>query len=242
MHFIKTIFILILLLNGMVPMAQLTGFAAWTSHSQVFKINRLFGIALDEQLRSNEQVKRLNGITLRSAINITIKKDFIATVGYGWIANRRTIGEVTGLSPEHRIWEQLQLRHPLFFTLLTHRLRLEQRFMSKYFVENNELRNQGNSFANRLRYQFRDILPFNGKKNFDKGLFTALQNEIFINVGNKSSVNGKYFDQNRLLLGLGYRFSKKFDLEAGYMNRYLSGINKSFINDHIAQVATYLRL
>jgi hypothetical protein len=65
---------------------------------------------------------------------------------------------------------------------------------------------------------------------------------VFLNIGDKSPVNGKFFDQNRFYLALGYRVNPKFDLEAGYMNQYVSGSNDNISRAHILQLATYLRL
>jgi hypothetical protein len=76
---------------------------------------------------------------------------------------------------------------------------------------------------------------------FEKGWFAALQNEIFFNTGGYSST-GKTFDQNRAYLAAGYRLSSQLDLEMGYMNQYISGAGQASTNNHILQVATYLRL
>ena len=73
-------------------------------------------------------------------------------------------------------------------------------------------------------------------------MFSALQNEVFLNVGDKSAVNGKVFDQNRFYLALGYRLSAEFDIEAGYLNQYVSGSNDNLSRAHILQLATYVRL
>ena len=97
-------------------------------------------------------------------------------------------------------------------------------------------------YANRLRYFFRDVIPFSGKKQFAKGMFASVQNEIFVNLGDKSNVNGKFFDQNRAYISVGYRFVKSFDAEIGYMNQYVSGKGSSYVNNNILQLATYLRL
>ena len=69
-----------------------------------------------------------------------------------------------------------------------------------------------------------------------------MQNEVFVNIGNTANVNGKFFDQNRLYLAMGYRLCTSFDLEAGYLNQYISGRNSAFTNNHVLQVAGYLRL
>ncbi len=55
---------------------------------------------------------------------------------------------------------------------------------------------------------------------FSKGWYAGIQNEVFLNAQNKENINDSFFDQNRVYAGLGYRFSKKIDLEAGYMYRY----------------------
>ena len=73
----------------------------------------------------------------------------------------------------------------------------------------------GNLFANRFRYFNRAIISLKKQKPFVKGAFAAVQNEVFLNIGDKSAVNGKFFDQNRLYLAAGYRFSPKFDGEIG---------------------------
>jgi len=55
-----------------------------------------------------------------------------------------------------------------------------------------------------------------GPRPFTQGFFAALQNEVFVNIGDPSPVNGKFFDQNRAYLAVGYRWSRQFDLEMGY--------------------------
>ena len=73
-------------------------------------------------------------------------------------------------------------------------------------------------------------------------MFGAVQNELFLNFGDKSAVNGKTFDQNRAYAAVGYRFCPEFDLEAGYLNQYVTQRNDNFVNAHVLQVAAYLRL
>ena len=232
--------LIILLISGC-AIAQTT-FHGWLSSFNMFKINGKFSLHLDVQARSGRQLNHLNTFIFRPGFNWHFRKNMIATVGYGYVHNRRTLGNVSGYAPEHRIWEQLIINHNLAFVPVQHRFRLEQRFIGNYRLVNNVFSNNGNRFANRLRYFNRSIIPFNGSKPFTHGMFGVLQNEIFLNLGNKSGVNGKFFDQNRLYLAMGYRFSSKFDVDAGYLNQYISGVNKTISNGHILQVATYLRL
>ena len=219
-----------------------TQFAGWVGMFNTFKVSDKISLGLDMQVRSTDQVKHLQTFIFRPAINWNFRKNMTATAGYGYFRSQRIVSGVTGYAPEHRLWEQFIITHNIGFVPVTHRFRLEQRFISKSFVRNNSFENEGNLFANRLRYFNRGIIPFKKQKPFVKGAFAAIQNELFFNLGDKSGVNGKFFDQNRLYLAAGYRFSPKFDGEMGYLNQYVSGKNKSFTNNHILQIAGYIRL
>jgi hypothetical protein len=243
MHHIQSIILSFLFTHLFVfSKAQTVGFGGWIMVLNSYKINNSLTAYFDGQYRTNNQFKNLQTLILRPGLQYTLRKNINATLGYAFIENRRTMGGLSGYAPEHRIWEQLHVMHRVGFTSLNHRLRLEQRFITKTTVYNNSLHHGDITSANRFRYFFRDIIPFSGIRSFKRGAFAALQNEIFINIGDKSSVNGKYFDQNRAYGALGYRFSPKFDLEAGYLNQYISGQNKSFTNNHNIQVASYIRL
>jgi hypothetical protein len=219
-----------------------TTFHGWLSSNNTFKLNKKFSAHLDIQARSSDQLKHLNTFIFRPGLNWHFRKNMIATVGYGYFQNRRTTAGVSGYAPEHRVWQQLIINHNAWFVPIQHRLRLEQRFIGNHTVENGRFISDGNRFANRVRYFNRAIIPLSGAKPFTRGVFGAVQNEIFLNLGDKSGVNGKFFDQNRLYLAFGYRLSSKFDIETGYLNHYVSHRDSRIANGHIVQLATYLRL
>jgi Protein of unknown function (DUF2490) len=217
-------------------------FSGWLASFNTIKTGKKTSLHTDVQWRSSDELKHTQTLLLRPGLNIHLTKQIIVTGGYAFIHNRRVINNVSGYAPEHRIWEQLLYNHKLKSIFVSHRLRLEQRFVSKSLVQNDELKNEGTLFANRFRYFIRNVLPFQQQKTFSKGMFAALQNEVFVNIGNTANVNGKFFDQNRLYLALGYRLHSSFDLETGYLNQYISGRNGLLSNNHVVQVAGYLRL
>jgi hypothetical protein len=219
-----------------------TQFNGWFASFNTIKLKNKLSFYYDVQLRSTDQLQYVQALLLRPGLNYNVSKNKIITAGYAFIYGRRTASGVTGYLPEHRIWEQFTASHNVSFFPLAHRFRLEQRFISKATTENNELQKDGYAFANRFRYFFRTVIPFSGEKQFAQGAFGSIQNEVFLNIGDKSNVNGKTFDQNRVYLAVGYRFSKKFDIEAGYMNQYISGRTNTRTNNHIAQLAIYSRL
>jgi len=86
----------------------------------------------------------------------------------------------------------------------------------------------------------RSIIPLAQKVSFKPGVFAAIQNEIFLNIQNKSNINNSVFDQNRIYVAIGYRFNPKVDLEAGYMNQYINGMTAD-VSNNIIQMALYTR-
>lgn len=217
-------------------------FSGWGASFNTFKLNKKFSVHADVQWRSTDELKQMQTLLLRSGINFHANKNLILTAGYAYISNRNRSGNLSAYIPEHRIWQQLIYNHKIKTVFTQHRFRLEQRLLARTAVVNNELEKTGTVTSHRARYFIRNILPLRQQASFTEGFFAALQNEVFVNVANNDRVNGKFFDQNRLYLAIGYRINKSFDLEAGYMNQYVSGRGDRFTNNHIAQLATYLRL
>ena len=218
-----------------------TQFNGWLASFNTFKLNNKLSLHFDAQLRSNNDLEHVQTLLLRSGLNVHVGKNWILTAGYAYIGGRRSTGTVARLMPEHRIWQQVIFNHKLKNIPITHRFRFEERFISAHRIINDDLERTGFNDRYRFRYFVRGIVPFSSQPTFSKGLFVALQNEVFLNVAKKSAVNGKTFDQNRLYAAIGYRLPGKLDLEAGYMNQYTVG-TISFVNSHIAQIAVYKRL
>ncbi len=217
-------------------------FTGWLASFNTYKLDKNLSLHFDAQIRSTDELKNIQTILLRPGLNIHFSKKMIGSFGYGFIQNRRVISNITGVAVEHRVWQQLLYTQKINKITSSHRLRLEQRFIPVSKTVNNSIQNDGNKYANRLRYFTRNLIPLNKQKTFTNGLFIGIQNETFFNIGNASEVNGKTFDQNRLFLSVGHRLSSKFDIELGYMNQYISGRNKNFTNNHILQLGAYTRL
>ncbi len=216
--------------------------SGWLLVTGNFKINNKFSAYFDAQLRSTDNLEKVQTIILRPGLNYHINKSLTFTAGYAFIPNRRTVGTYSNLLAEHRIWEQLVFAHKVLSTTMSHRLRFEQRYIPVHTIQNNELETDSYDNAYRLRYFIRDIIPLAKQTGaFSKGWYLALQDEVLVNVGDRSAVNGKFFDQNRAYGAFGYRTTKKIDVEIGYMNQYVK-TRTAFTNNHIAQLAIYKRL
>ncbi|RYY60962.1 MAG: DUF2490 domain-containing protein [Chitinophagaceae bacterium] len=217
-----------------------TQYSGWLASFNTIKTGKHTSIHSDVQLRSNDGIEHVQTLLLRAGLNYHAGKKFIITAGYAFVHNRRSTAGISGYLPEHRIWEQVIYNHKLSRVNVSHRLRIEQRFISRAAVDGNELVRNGHFTANRIRYFIRNVIPFHKAETFRKGPFAAVQNEVFLNFGNKANVNGKGFDQNRFYVAAGYRLNPGLDLEAGYMNQYIS-LATGRTNNHIAQLAVYIR-
>lgn len=228
--------------------AQQQQTAGWLAAFNTVRIpSSKFSVHLDAQVRSSDKFEAFQTFIVRPGVNYHVRKNMVATVGYAWIRLRAPYSNMANLTDydylsEHRIWEQFIVNHQLAFIPLQHRFRVEQRFMPKSIVEENGLKNDGFDLAHRFRYFLRGIIPVDGSEQFEKGIFAAVQNELFLNYGDPSRTNGKTFDQNRAYLAVGYRVNPRFDVEGGYLNQFISGAGSARTTFHVAQIATYLRL
>lgn len=209
--------------------------SAWLFLLNNTKISDKWGFYLDVQFRSADNVEYLRNFLFRPGITYYINDKSEVTLGY--LLNgtfSRLVGTGSNALTEHRIWEQFIYKQKISTISVSHRFRLEQRF-----AETNSV--NGDIFLQRFRYFVRFILPLQkDKQKFENGAFAALQNEIFLNIQNKDMLNNKVFDQNRAYLALGYRFSKKLDIEAGYLNQAIKGLNANTVNN-VVQLAVYTR-
>ncbi|SDH12626.1 Protein of unknown function [Pedobacter terrae] len=207
--------------------------SGWFMFLNNTKFNDKWGLQFDFQARSADDWGYVRNTLVRPAVQYFINNKSNVALGYLW---QTTTTEVMGSNDltlhEHRIFEQYIYNHKISSVFASHRVRLEQRFIG---------RTDEDVFSQRFRYFVRLIQPLQKTQpKFTKGAFVALQNEVFLNLQNKAKINNSVFDQNRLYLAAGYRFSKQFDLEAGYMNQVTHGVSNNTVNN-IIQLAVYTR-
>ena len=194
------------------------------------KVNEKWGIHFDAQLRSSNDWEHVRNLLIRPGVTYYFNKYNDLTLGY-LFTQTYTPGAET--ITENRAWEQYVHRHKISTVNVSHRLRLEQRFIEKIAADD--------AFAQRFRYFVRFLIPLKKEvQTFEKGFFAAIQNEVFLNIQNKDKVNGGFFDQNRAYIAGGYRLSKKLDVELGYMNQAVKGTTNT-TNNNVLQVAVYTR-
>ena len=207
--------------------------SGWIASFNSVKLSKKWGLHFDAQLRSADELKYAKTLLLRPGLTYFINDKQNVTAGYAFVQTFSDPDLATAKNlTEHRLWEQFIVTHKVKNVALAHRFRLEQRFIERPLND---------VFSQRLRYFVRSVFPLTKvTTSFSKGPFVALQNEVFLTIQNKDKLNNSVFDQNRAYVSLGYRWSKRFDMELGYLNQYVNGSSTNLTN-HVAQVAVYTR-
>lgn len=192
----------------------------WFMYFGDHKVSKNWGIHLEAQLRRNEPVKNPQQLLLRTGINYHFNNNAFATIGYCFVETY-PYGEfaVKASFPEHRLWEQLQIKNQLGRFEMVNRFRLEQRWMNLPVLVNNKYQPGDPVYQNRFRMLNRFSIPFKGKVIADKSLYATVYDEFMLSFG--KHVNMNIFDQNRAYAAIGYKIPKVGKLEAGYMQQLI---------------------
>lgn len=112
---------------------------------------------------------------------------------------------------EKRPFQQVTLGGNIGRTSVSHRFRVEERFISN-----------PDEFIVRLRYLISLRIPFNRKGEKEK-LYGILKNELRMNV-----VKEDPFDSNRLTAGLGIKVGKNSAIEVAFINQLETGSTSNY--------------
>ena len=208
----------------------------WFMYFGDHKFADKWGVHIEGQLRRNDLVSNGQQLLLRTGLNYHFNPNVFATVGYCYVETY-PYGEfpVKATFPEHRLWEQLQIKSQLSNFEWVSRFRLEQRF-SQLPVNNAGIFEPGAAiYTNRFRLLNRFSLTFKGSKIEDRSAYLTAYDEIMINFGEHVGMN--LFDQNRAYLAIGYKIPKIGRFEVGYMQQTIikpNGIQVEY--NHTLQV------
>ena len=125
-----------------------TGWAAWFNSA---KLSDRWSLVSDVQLRSSDGWEDLRNFIGRGGLSYALDDRHSLAAGYAYIG---TYAPGAPDLTEHRSWQQLIAQRRVGGSPLTHRLRLEQRFIER--ATGDDL------YSDRLRYFARLLLPFAG--------------------------------------------------------------------------------
>ena len=194
----------------------------WYVLNGVYKLNPKMSIQGEYQWRRDDFVTSWQQSLLRFGFGYQLLPNVQLQAGAAWIETYN-YGEIplNGFGkqfPEYRLHEQAVLTQNAERVEISHRFRLEQRWVGKFNTVESE-KPESFIYTNRLRYMLRLQCPLQGKTLDDHEFYAAVYDELFIGFG--KNVGENIFDQNRLAILGGYRFNKHFRLEGGYFSQTL---------------------
>jgi Protein of unknown function (DUF2490) len=226
-HHLKILLFFIVATFSKIGMAQNTRISdnnniGWYSYVGTFKLDDKLSIHSEYQFRRDEIISNWQQSLIRVGINFNVNAKFTVRLGYGNIETFDygdfPINSMGKNFTEHRTFQMATITDKINKIELSHRLMLEQRWIGRY-TSPLLTREDDWLFLNRLRYMFRAQMPLKGNTIDSKTPYIAAYNEILIGFG--KNVNENIFDQNRLGLLIGYKFSPSLRIEAGYFNQIL---------------------
>jgi len=196
----------------------------WGAATYFGRYNQLL-YTVEPQIRLIDSANRYDQSLLNAGIGQTIMPQLQIWLGQTYInyADTNNIAEdiESVVLNEYRIWEQVVWRRP-FFESLALRSRLEQR----HAFDNAE-------WAVRFRERGFWTIPLNETLSF------ALNDEFFLNLKSAPWVTTPFFDQNRLFIGIFYKFTPNIGVNISYMNQYINKINKEYNNGIVLNLIIY---
>lgn len=212
---------------------------AWFNLNGEVELAPRWFVDYDLSLRRHGPVERWQQLLPRGAVRYQLNPGVRLSWGYAF-AETWPYGElpVAFRFPEHRMWEQLQTGHAVGRVGVTHRYRLEQRWLGRVALEDGEERVQNWVRTNRIRYRVLATIPLQGPTADDGEFYATAGDELFVSWG--ANVQSNVFDQNRVIASLGFRISRQLRLEAGYIEQLLAKANgRDLERNHTLTMAVF---
>ncbi|MFN0081141.1 MAG: DUF2490 domain-containing protein [Ferruginibacter sp.] len=192
----------------------------WYAYIGTFNLNKKWSIHTEYQWRRNNVITNWQQGLLRTGINYKVHPKLTLRVGYAMVETYNygdiPINAFGKNFTQHWAYEMATLNDNIGSVVLSHRFMLEQRWIGRY--TNASLTEEDQYFyVNRFRYLYMMQIPLKGKAIADKTPYAAIYDEVLLGFG--KNVNENVFDQNRLGLLLGYRFSPQLRLEGGFLSQ-----------------------
>lgn len=178
----------------------------WLQYVNIVHFSKTLSLNTDLDYRWKENLSLKSQYIFRSGLGYNVNNRLQLLLGFAHLGfySNQTISRL-----EYRPYEQLSYKHQYNKLKLAHRLRIEQRY---FYRKSNEATAGSTSFNYRFRYRFAVRMPIFKSEKISLGI----SNEIHLNARKENTSSP--FDQNRLIIGPAYSFSKKLAVNLYYQN------------------------
>jgi hypothetical protein len=161
-------------------------------------------------------------LLLRPGVQVTLAPGVRVAAGYAYVATA-PYGSLPAANPtrEQRTWQQLSLSHKAGRFAVSHRYRLEQRWISPLIRLNGDVEDPflgPASYQNRFRYLGRGQTELPALRLGGRPWIGYVWDELLMPIGGPTQ--SFTIGQNRASAGVGVPLSATTRVEVGYMNLY----------------------
>jgi hypothetical protein len=220
------IFIILALLNcPFVGNCQDNDPGFWQVLNVEYSLNKKLSLWAESQIRSEKLVDNFYYEDLKVGFNFKATSTYGLAFGLGEFMTYSTGGNFKSplVNREFRMWEQFNLINKIDRIRIDHRYRVEQRWTT-------------GGYKNRLRYRLNPVIPLNTSSVKKGTLYGSIYAELFLTNA------GEYVERNRFFAGLGYRFTKAFTVQSGWMRQFDYARNNTSNKSDFIQITLSLRL
>lgn len=181
-------------------------------------LTKKLSFTLEATMRYANGVSEKQQYFVRPSFDYQFTKKFNGSIGYShyntYVYGSPALNKTD--IPEDHVWIQGTFVHSKGNFKFTHRLRDENRFVGIAVKNGADYSIDHYDYRNRLRYMF--LMNYTLTKKDDKvKLFGIAGNEAFFNLG--SNAGKTFFNQNRIIGGLGYNIDKNQQIQLNYIHQ-----------------------
>lgn len=208
----------ILLPNSSSAQTKSSNNDVWFHYVGKNMLTKKLSFTIEATMRYANGVSEKQQYFVRPSFDYQFTKKFNGSIGYShyntYVYGSPALNKTD--IPEDHVWIQGTFAHTKEKFKFTHRLRDENRFVGIPVKNGADYSIDHYDYRNRLRYMF--LMNYTLTKKEDKvKLFGSIGNEAFFNLG--SNAGKTFFNQNRIIGGLGYNIDKSQQIQLNYIHQ-----------------------
>ena len=208
----------ILLPNSSNAQVKTSNNDVWFHYVGKNMLSQKLSFTLEATMRYANGVSEKQQYFVRPSFDYQFTNKFNGSIGYShyntYVYGSPSLNKTD--IPEDHVWIQGTFVHSNGKFKFTHRLRDEFRFVGIPIKNGSDYSIDRYDYRNRLRYMF--LMNYTLTKKDDKvKLFGILGDEAFFNLG--SNAGKTFFNQNRIIGGLGYNIDKNQQIQLSYIHQ-----------------------
>jgi len=167
-------------------------------------------------------------VIIRPHLTYTTANKTQYSLGYSFVSSNPYKSEQDHINPEHNIWQQVTLNNVLNKVHVSHRFRLEERFIGEVALQNSEYAVKSYDYASRFRYRI------TLRRDLSEKIFALVFDEFWLNA--KHGLMPQAIDRNWISVALGYTFNDRLSAQMAYLHQWVITGKNSFSEKPTAQV------